>query len=198
MTRAQLLARAGIAAGAAALGAAPEGARGRPGDLGGRARVVRARNRLPQPRRFPARAPSSACARRDRAPSPRARPQPVGVPGTRNQERLERNVHAAASAYLGVDRLTSSRSPTSTTMGLGLLYGGLRPRAGQEVLMTRTTSSRPTSRCASRPLRRPVRGPLYDDPARAAPTTRSSDACARAQPANPRRRAHLGALRRRA
>jgi selenocysteine lyase/cysteine desulfurase len=50
-------------------------------------------------------------------------------------ERLEAAVLAAASEYLGV-RPVDIALTDSTTMGLGLLYGGLALREGQEVLTT--------------------------------------------------------------
>jgi selenocysteine lyase/cysteine desulfurase len=52
-----------------------------------------------------------------------------------NEERLDRAVAQAAAAYLGgpADRIAFT---DSTTMGLGLLYSGLRLRAGEEVLTT--------------------------------------------------------------
>ncbi|MGQ0665869.1 MAG: aminotransferase class V-fold PLP-dependent enzyme [Nitrospiraceae bacterium] len=51
------------------------------------------------------------------------------------EERQEANVLRAASAYLGVDP-TDIALTDSTTMGLGLLYGGLQLREGQEILTT--------------------------------------------------------------
>src|SRR3712207_9192506 len=50
-----------------------------------------------------------------------------------NAERLEGAVLRAAADYLGV-RPTDIALTDSTTMGLGLLYGGLTLRAGQEIL----------------------------------------------------------------
>jgi selenocysteine lyase/cysteine desulfurase len=52
-----------------------------------------------------------------------------------NEERLDRAVAEAAAGYLGgpADRIAFT---DSTTMGLGLLYSGLRLRAGDEVLTT--------------------------------------------------------------
>jgi selenocysteine lyase/cysteine desulfurase len=47
----------------------------------------------------------------------------------------ERDVRAAAAAYLQVDADEIALTD-STTMGLGLVYGGLRLRPGQEVLAT--------------------------------------------------------------
>ena len=50
-------------------------------------------------------------------------------------QRLDRQAHSAAAEYLGGDRgqVVFTRS---TTDGLGLLYGGLRLREGQEVVTT--------------------------------------------------------------
>lgn len=52
-----------------------------------------------------------------------------------NEERFEAEVLRAAADYLGVAP-TDLALTDSTTMGLGLLYGGLALRAGQEVLTT--------------------------------------------------------------
>ncbi|MBM4121333.1 MAG: aminotransferase class V-fold PLP-dependent enzyme [Nitrospira sp.] len=52
-----------------------------------------------------------------------------------NEERFEADVLQAAAEYLGVNP-TDIALTDSTTMGLGLLYGGLALRAGQEVLTT--------------------------------------------------------------
>ncbi|MEV6814769.1 aminotransferase class V-fold PLP-dependent enzyme [Micromonospora sp. NPDC051296] len=52
-----------------------------------------------------------------------------------NNERLERSVASAAADCLQVDP-DSVAFTDSTTMGLGLLYGGLRLRPGDEVLTT--------------------------------------------------------------
>jgi len=52
-----------------------------------------------------------------------------------NESRLEAAVLAAATGYLGV-RPGELALTDSTTMGLGLLYGGLRVRPGQELLAT--------------------------------------------------------------
>jgi selenocysteine lyase/cysteine desulfurase len=51
------------------------------------------------------------------------------------EERQEANVLRAAATYLGVDP-TDIALTDSTTMGLGLLYGGLQLREGQEILTT--------------------------------------------------------------
>ncbi len=53
-----------------------------------------------------------------------------------NVDRLEADVLAAAAQHLGVQP-TDIALTDSTTMGLGLLYGGLRLREGQEILTTR-------------------------------------------------------------
>jgi selenocysteine lyase/cysteine desulfurase len=52
-----------------------------------------------------------------------------------NEDRLDAEVRAAAAGYLGAagDEVALT---DSTTMGLGLLYGGIRLRADQEVLTT--------------------------------------------------------------
>jgi selenocysteine lyase/cysteine desulfurase len=52
-----------------------------------------------------------------------------------NQPRLEQRVRAQAAAYLGA-RAGEVALTDSTTMGLGLLYGGFPLRAGDEVLTT--------------------------------------------------------------
>jgi selenocysteine lyase/cysteine desulfurase len=52
-----------------------------------------------------------------------------------NEERLEAESLAAAAAYLGVDP-TEIALTDSTTVGLGLLYGGLKLAPGQEILTT--------------------------------------------------------------
>lgn len=51
------------------------------------------------------------------------------------EEKREANVLRAAADYLGVDP-TDIALTDSTTMGLGLLYGGLQLREGQEILTT--------------------------------------------------------------
>jgi selenocysteine lyase/cysteine desulfurase len=167
LTRAQLLARAGTAAGAAALGAAPE-ARAAGLDTW---EDVRASFELetgfhnlagfllaPHPR--PVRDAIERRRRRlDRNPSEYLHA---------NQERLERNVHTAAAAYLG-GTASQVALTDSTTMGLGLLYGGLRLRAGEEVLTTTHDffATHEALRLAGLRVRRVS---LYDDPARASAT----------------------------
>src|SRR5204863_384139 len=51
-------------------------------------------------------------------------------------QRFEADVLGAAAEYLGVDP-TEIALTDSTTMGLGLLYGGLKLREGQDILTTR-------------------------------------------------------------
>jgi isopenicillin-N epimerase len=53
----------------------------------------------------------------------------------RNKSRLQREVRRAAAGYLGGDAGEIALTD-STTMGLGLVYGGLRLRPGQEILTT--------------------------------------------------------------
>jgi len=53
-----------------------------------------------------------------------------------NVDRLEADVLSAAALHLGVQP-TDIALTDSTTMGLGLLYGGLKLREGQEILTTR-------------------------------------------------------------
>jgi selenocysteine lyase/cysteine desulfurase len=84
---------------------------------------------------------------------------------------LEPAVRAAAAEYFGVkpDDLAMT---DSTTMGLGLVYGGLRLRPGQEILSTTHDHVSTTMACQLRaeksgaPFRRV---PLYADPAKATP-----------------------------
>lgn len=52
-----------------------------------------------------------------------------------HNERLEAAVLSAAAGYMGVDPMDLALTD-STTMGLGLLYGGLRLRPDQEILTT--------------------------------------------------------------
>jgi selenocysteine lyase/cysteine desulfurase len=52
-----------------------------------------------------------------------------------NEDRLEEEVRAAAADYLGAAKDEIALTD-STTMGLGLLYGGIRLREGQEILTT--------------------------------------------------------------
>ena len=59
---------------------------------------------------------------------------PIGY-WIKQEERQEANVLRAAADYLGADP-TDIALTDSTTMGLGLLYGGLQLREGQEILTT--------------------------------------------------------------
>jgi selenocysteine lyase/cysteine desulfurase len=140
LTRAELLARAGLAAGAATLSgssaedAHPAQAELDPADW----RSVRAQFAIPRdlhhlagfvlaPHPRPVREAIEAHRRAlDRDPS--------GYLHAR-QGSLEAAVREAAARYLGAqpDELALT---DSTTMGLGLLYGGLRLRPGQEILTT--------------------------------------------------------------
>ena len=111
-----------------------------------------------------------AGARGDRAPPPRARRRsrrlPPRAPRPRSRPPCARR-----------RRRTSARPPTdvaltdSTTMGLGLLYGGLDSRAGRgdpddDARLLR--HARGASACARRePARPSARCALYRDPARA-------------------------------
>jgi selenocysteine lyase/cysteine desulfurase len=52
-----------------------------------------------------------------------------------NEATAERDVRVAAARYLGVDADEIALTD-STTMGLGLVYGGLRLRPGQEIVTT--------------------------------------------------------------
>ena len=83
-----------------------------------------------------------------------------------NNDRLIVSVLRAAGEYLGVDPVDVALTD-STTMGLGLLYGGLQLREGQEIL---TTSHDHYSTSYSLRLRAERTGAvireisLYDDP----------------------------------
>jgi selenocysteine lyase/cysteine desulfurase len=86
-----------------------------------------------------------------------------------NIARLETAVRAAAAAYTGVgpDDLALT---DSTTMGLGIVYGGIHLRPNQEILSTTHDHIVTTSACELRARRSGVgfrRVPLYDNPARA-------------------------------
>jgi selenocysteine lyase/cysteine desulfurase len=88
-----------------------------------------------------------------------------------NQERNERAVAAAASAYLGTDPAQIAFTD-STTMGLGLLYSGLRLSAGDEVLTTEHDFYATHESLRLRSVRDGItvrRVRLYDDPAQADP-----------------------------
>jgi selenocysteine lyase/cysteine desulfurase len=83
----------------------------------------------------------------------------------RNQARLEERVRAQAAAYLGA-RPGEIALTDSTTMGLGLLYGGFPLRAGDEVLTTEHDffATYEALRLSGATVRR---ARLYDRPARA-------------------------------
>jgi selenocysteine lyase/cysteine desulfurase len=86
-----------------------------------------------------------------------------------NEEKLETAVRSEAAAYLKTDAGRIAFTD-STTMGLGLLYSGLRLRAGDEVLTTEHDFYATHESLRLRSVRdgatvRRVR--LYDDPARA-------------------------------
>jgi selenocysteine lyase/cysteine desulfurase len=88
-----------------------------------------------------------------------------------NEARLDEAVSAAASAYLGApaDQVALT---DSTTMGLGLLYTGLRLDAGEEVLTTEHDFYATHESLRLRAARDGVtvrRVRLYDDPAAATP-----------------------------
>ena len=163
LTRTELLARAGAAAGAAALGVAPEAeARSLDTwdevqaqfDLEPGFRNLAGFLLAPHPR--PVR---DAIARHrrglDRNPSEYLHA---------NQDSLERSVRASAAAYLGGSPAQVALTD-STTMGLGLLYAGL-VRSGDEVLTTTHDffATHDALRLAGARVRRVA---LYDDPARA-------------------------------
>jgi isopenicillin-N epimerase len=86
-----------------------------------------------------------------------------------NVARLERAVRDAAAGYLGASADDVAMTD-STTMGLGLVYGGLRLEPKQEILSTTHDHIVTTAACAQRaartgnPFRRVA---LYDDPASA-------------------------------
>lgn len=85
-----------------------------------------------------------------------------------NVERLERAVRDAAASYLRVnaDQLAFT---DSTTMGLGLVYSGIKLKPGQEILtdtrdhIVTTTSARYGAERSGASLRQ---APLYADPAK--------------------------------
>lgn len=85
-----------------------------------------------------------------------------------NIEPLERAVRNSASTYMGVnaDELAFT---DSTTMGLGLVYSGMKLKPGQEILtdtrdhIVTTTSARYGAERSGATLRQ---SPLYADPAR--------------------------------
>lgn len=86
-----------------------------------------------------------------------------------NQERLERAVRNAAATHIGAPHSQIALTD-STTMGLGLLYGGLQLSAGDEVLTTEHDFYATHEALRLRAARdgvNIVRARLYDDPATA-------------------------------
>jgi len=86
-----------------------------------------------------------------------------------NQERLEAAAASAAASYLGVAPAQIAFTD-STTMGLGLLYGGLRLASGDEVLTTEHDFYSTHEALRLRSVRSGVRVRrvrLYDDPSAA-------------------------------
>src|SRR5262249_55889945 len=86
-----------------------------------------------------------------------------------NIARIETAQRAAAADYAGVAPHELAMTD-STTMGLGLVYGGMRLRPGQEILSTTHDHMVTTQACQHRADRTGAafrRVPLYDDPARA-------------------------------
>jgi selenocysteine lyase/cysteine desulfurase len=84
------------------------------------------------------------------------------------EQRLDGAVASAAAKYLGTDA-TSIAFTDSTTMGLGLVYGGLRLRPGDEVITTEHDfySTHESLRLAAARTGATVRRVrLYDDPAK--------------------------------
>jgi len=86
-----------------------------------------------------------------------------------NVARLEMGVRQAAAEYLGASADDLAMTD-STTMGLGVVYGGLKLGPGQEILSTTHDHIVTTLACSQRAERtgapfRQVR--LYDDPAQA-------------------------------
>jgi hypothetical protein len=101
-----------------------------------------------------------------------------------------------AGGYLRA-RPTDIALTDSTTMGLGLLYGGLDLRAGQEVLTTTHdfyATHEALRLAAGRSGATMRRVALYRDPARAT-ESEIVDSLARGRPEYGRRRPDLGALR---
>jgi selenocysteine lyase/cysteine desulfurase len=113
-----------------------------------------------------------------------AHPRPVGDAIDRHRQGLDEDTHGyleahqgeneiaardAAAQYLGADAAEVAFTD-STTMGLGLVYGGMRLRAGQEVVTTEHDfySTHEALRLAADRVRVTVRRVrLYDRPERA-------------------------------
>jgi selenocysteine lyase/cysteine desulfurase len=86
-----------------------------------------------------------------------------------NVGKAQTEVHAAAAEYLG-GQPNDIALTDSTTMGLGLLYGGLKLRPGQEVLTTthdHYSTDESIRMRAERTGAKVARVALYDDPAAA-------------------------------
>ena len=140
----------------------------RPDQLGQRTGAVRPRARRRTPVHVRLRAAPGAGTGGDRGHRAGLDRDPIGYLHA-NEERLDAAVARAAADRLrtGPDQLAFT---DSTTMGLGLLYGGLRLRPGDEVLTTEHDfyatheSLRLRAERDGVPVRR-VR--LYQDPARA-------------------------------
>jgi selenocysteine lyase/cysteine desulfurase len=101
------------------------------------------------------------------------------------EDPLEPAVRDTAAEYLGAQP-TEIALTDSTTMGLGLLYGGLRVRPGQRVLTTEHDFYSTHQAWALRSARDGVaveRVALYDDPAAATPDDVVSRLMARVTPA---------------
>ena len=165
LTRAELIARAGIAAGALAAGGRVEVAEAAPdlrdwtavrGQFALRTPPIQLASFLLASHPRPV---AAAIARHRRALDT----DPVGYLHG-NEGRLTGAARAAAGRFLGVP-VNEVALTDSTTMGLGLLYGGLRRGAGEEVLTTEHDfyATHEALRLRGVPVRR-VR--LYDDPVR--------------------------------
>ncbi|MDP9359618.1 MAG: aminotransferase class V-fold PLP-dependent enzyme [Chloroflexota bacterium] len=174
VNRRQFLVRAGIALGAGAFTAVPPRAPGvsaQRTDVGGwrtvRDQFALTRDLIHMSGFFLASHPKSV---RDAIEAHRRGldTDPVGYYWANNDRYLVAVLRTAAD-YLGTDP-TDIALTDSTTMGLGLLYGGLQLRAGQEIL---TTTHDHYATAGSLRLRAErtdssVRAiPLYDDPAAA-------------------------------
>jgi selenocysteine lyase/cysteine desulfurase len=86
-----------------------------------------------------------------------------------NIARFETDVRVAAAAYTGAAPDDFAMTD-STSLGLGIVYGGVRMRPGQEILSTTHDHIVTVSACQMRARRSGVgfrQVPLYDSPARA-------------------------------
>jgi selenocysteine lyase/cysteine desulfurase len=165
LTRAELLARAGLAAGAVAAGRV-ETAEAAPdlrdwAAVRGQFHLERRRIQLTSFLLASHPRPVAAAIERHRRALDA---DPVGYLHG-NKVRLTAVAREAAGRFLGVPAAEVALTD-STTMGLGLLYGGLRLPAGEEVLTSEHDfyATHEALRLRGVPVRR-VR--LYDDPARA-------------------------------